>query len=106
MENSSAIPASDPAAPDMNGEKPKHRLEKPLPDGTILVAEPWNEPDYPGIRISLRTPDGADEFLCFAEFNSHKPKGRQLCVCAYARDIDEPVYYETYHDPGSPSPNN
>jgi hypothetical protein len=102
----SAIPASESAIPDMNGEKSKHCLEKPLPDGTTLVAEPWDEPDYPGIRISLRAPGGADEFLCFSEFNSRKPEGRQLCVCAYASDTDEPVYYESYNDPGSPSPNN
>jgi hypothetical protein len=101
-----AITASESATPDMNGENSKRCLEKPLPDGTILVAEPWDEPDYPGIRISLRTPGGADEFLCFSEFNSHKPEGRQLYVCAYARDTDEPVYYESYNDSGSPSPNN
>lgn len=81
--------------------KPKEAL----PDGSTLVAETWNEPDYPGVRISLKKSDGADEAICFAEFNTTKPEGRQLCICAYARDIDEPVFYESYNDPGSPSPN-
>lgn len=83
----------------------QNKLEKALPDGATLVAETWDEPEYPGIRISLKKPDGTDEFLCFAEFNTNKPDGRQLCVCAYSRDMDEPTYYESYNDPGSPSPN-
>jgi hypothetical protein len=102
----SAAPTSEFVAPDMNGESSKRCFEKPLPDGTVLVAKPWDDPDYPGIRISLRTPGNADKFLCFAEFNSRKPKGRQLYIAAYTRDIDEPAYYESYNDKGSPSPNN
>ena len=81
------------------------RIEKLLPDGLSLVAETWDEPDYPGIRIALQNPDGTNEVVCFAEFNTAKPDGRQLCVCAYSRDIDEPVYYESYSDPQPPSEN-
>ena len=80
-------------------------LTKELPDGTTLIAETWDEPDYPGIRTSLKKPDETDEVLCFAEYCVDKSEGRQLCVCAYTRDIDEPAYYECYSDPGSPSPN-
>lgn len=89
----------------MSSQKINNRLEKPLPDGSTLVAETWNEPDYPGIRISMQKPDGTDEFLCFAEFNTTKPSGRQLCICAYAHDSDEPTYYESYTDPKPPSHN-
>jgi hypothetical protein len=80
-------------------------LQKPLPDGTILIAGLWDEPDYPGIRISLRKPDGADELLCFAEFCMNKPDGKRLCVCAYAHNLDEPAYYASYGDDASPRPN-
>ena len=89
----------------MPGQTVNNKLEKPLPDGLALIAEIWDDPDYPGIRISLKKPDGTDELLCFAEFNTIKPESRQLCICAYARDIDEPAYYESYSDPSSPSPN-
>jgi hypothetical protein len=81
-------------------------LEKALPNNMALVAELWDEPDYPGIRISLKKPDGTTEFLCFAEYNSAKPEGRRLCICAYAHDLDEPAYYASYNDPGLPSLNN
>jgi hypothetical protein len=83
----------------------RSRIDKPLSDGTVLTAEVWHDTDYPGIRIYLHKPDGHDECLCFAEFNSNKPADMQLCICAYSRDIDEPAYYESYNAPGSPSPN-
>ena len=82
-----------------------NKLTKPLPDGTNLVAEIWNEPGYPGIRISLQKSDGTDEVICFAEFCTNKPKGRQLCVCVYSSENDEPAYYESYADPQPPSHN-
>lgn len=81
------------------------KLEKSLPDGSTLVAETWDEPDFPGIRISLRKSDGTDDIICFVEFNTAKPEGEQLCICVYARDIDEPVYDESYTAAGSLSPN-
>ena len=81
------------------------KLEKLLPDGTKLIAETWDEPEYPGIRISLRAPGRDDELLCFAEHSSTKPAGKELCIAAYSADLDEPAYYESYNDPGSPSPN-
>lgn len=79
---------------------------KPLPDGRALVAETWDEPDYPGIRISLRTDGNHDELLCFAEHSCTKPAGKELCIAVYAQNLDEPVYYESYSDPQAPSPNN
>ena len=80
-------------------------IEKALPDGTSLVAETWEDPEYPGIRISLRVPGSEDELLCFAEHNSGRPVGKELCVAAYASNQDDPAYYESYIDPQQPSPN-
>lgn len=81
------------------------RIENLLPDGTILIAETWDEPDYPGIRISLRVPGQSDELLCFAEHNIAKPAGRKLCLAAYSSNQDEPAYYESYGDPQQPGNN-
>ena len=80
-------------------------IEKALPGGMSLIAGTWNEPEYPGIRISLRVPGREDELLCFAEHNNAKPEGKELCIAAYAFDQDEPAHYESYSDPGSVSPN-
>lgn len=82
-----------------------NKLEKLLPDGTKLIAEIWNEPDYPGIRISLSVPGRDDELLCFVEHSSTKPTGKELCIAAYSSNQDEPAYYESYHDPQRPSEN-
>ena len=80
-------------------------IKKDLPGNISLVAETWNEPDYPGIRISLRVPGCNDEVICFAEYNSAKPEGKELCIAVYSSNHDEPVYYESYSDPQPPSPN-
>jgi len=80
-------------------------IEMALPGGMLLIAETWNDPNYPGIRISLRVPDCGDELLCFAEYNSAKPEGKELCIAAYSFDQDDPAYYESYNDSGSVSPN-
>jgi|GEM_PF-2452817 len=84
----------------------KNNLTKKLPNGLVLTAELNNDPVYPGIQISLKGtgPDSTDEILCFVEFNSEKPKGKELCICAYTHDQDDPVYYAGYHnDDGTPS---
>lgn len=78
-------------------------LTKKLPNGQVLAAELNNDPSYPGIQISLMGtgPDGTDETLCFAEFNTGRTDGKQLCICAYTADQDDPAYYASYHDPES-----
>jgi hypothetical protein len=80
-------------------------IKKALPDGTALVAETWDEPEYPGIRISIRSPGLNDELLCFVEHSSSKPAGKELCIAAYSSNQDEPAYYESYSDPQPPSQN-
>jgi hypothetical protein len=82
------------------------RLEKLLPDGSVLFAESWDDPEHPSIRISLQKQDGTSEVICFAEFCTDKPEGKNLCICAYAHDNDEPAYYESYADPQPSSTNN
>ncbi len=84
----------------------RNKLEKPIHDGTTLVAVTLNEPKYPGIRISQHKQDGTEEYMCFVEFNTEKPAGMQLYVGAYAHNIDEPAYYECFNTPALPSPNN
>jgi len=84
----------------------KFIIEQALPGGTSLIAEVSDDPEYPGIQISLKTPGSDNVPICFAEYNSTKPAGKELCICAYAAEQDEPVYYESYSDPQTPSPNN
>jgi hypothetical protein len=100
-----SIPSQESVSPKINNTQ-ERCLEKLLPDGTKLIVETWDEPDYPGMRLLLRNSACNEELLCFAEFNIYKPEGRQLCIAAYTRDVDEPVYYESYNDKGWPSPNN
>jgi hypothetical protein len=87
------------------GDAAKIMIEQTLPDEKTLVAETWDDPEYPGVRVSLRVAGQPDELICFAEYNSTKPVGRELCIAAYSSGRDEPVYYESYADPGAPSPN-
>jgi hypothetical protein len=81
-------------------------LKQLLPNGSVMIAEVWNDPEYPGIRIYLQNTDGTPgDCLCFAEYNTARITGRELCVCAYSRDMDEPTYYESYNDSVTMSPN-
>jgi hypothetical protein len=74
------------------------KIEKELPDGSILIAKQTNNPDFPGIQISLKQSDSddVDETMCFVEFNKAKPTGEELNICAYIHDQDEPAYYANY----------
>ena len=77
-----------------------YTIEKKLPDGSILIAQQKNDPNYPGIQISLKGSgsDDVDETMCFVEFNPEQEKGKELCVCVYKHNQDEPKYYTNYHD--------
>ena len=76
------------------------KIEKKLPDGSMLIAQTNNDPDYPGIQISLKGSGSDDivETMCFVEFNPEQEKGKELCVCVYKHNQDEPKYYTNYHD--------
>jgi len=71
----------------------KKCLTLELPNGQLLVARVEDDPEYPRIAIYLHRVSESDELLCFAEFNQEKPKGQELCVCAYAAGMDELVHY-------------
>jgi hypothetical protein len=87
------------------GGADKASVEQSLPDGKMLIAGLCGDSEYPGICISLRIPGQADEIICFAEHNSAKPEGKELCIAAYISSQDEPAYYESYAAHGEPSPN-
>ena len=78
------------------------KFEVVLPNGIVLLSEPNNDPAYPGIQISIKGtgPDDTNETLCFVEYNSDKPVGKEICVCAYAQDRDDYVYYASYNEKG------
>ena len=80
-------------------------LRQSLPDGTLLVAETSDDPEYPGIRVSARIPGRLETLVCFVEHNREKPIGKELCIGAYSFNQDDPAYYESYNDPGWVSPN-
>ena len=77
-----------------------NKIEVSLPDGTVLIAEPNNDPAYPGIQISIRgsSPDYTNETLCFVEYNKDKPSGKEICICAYTHDREDYVYYASYNE--------
>ena len=80
----------------------KAEFEYQLPDGTSFFVEAGGDKNYPGVYIKLRQPNGIDALVCFAEFNSDKPDGKNICVGAYAANCDDPTYYASYHDDGLP----
>jgi len=71
-----------------------------LPNGFSLEARNDVETAYPGIHITLVSPEGAREVVCFAEYNPNRPGGRELCVAAYRQDQEDPVYHESYFSNG------
>jgi len=76
------------------------KIEMVLPNGMVLISEPYGDPDYPGMQISLKGtyPDDTNETLCFVEYNKDKPSGKELCICVYTSDQDDYVYYASYND--------
>lgn len=68
-----------------------------LPDGRRLTARLVGDDIYPGIGIFSQNPDGNEELLCFAEHNTSKPEGLELCVAAYTETEEDVVYYASYN---------
>ena len=90
---------------DLENEPVSITFEKALPNGMSFVVKANDDPCFPGVNIYLKQPDGNEDYISFAEFNSEKPDGRQICVGVYAHNIDEPAYYASYHDDSGPSEN-
>lgn len=82
-------------------QKPQgDELKLTLPDKSCLIARVDNEPNYPGINIFLLDANEIEELVCFAEFNSERPSGRELCLGAYTSVEDDTVYYDNYRKEG------
>jgi hypothetical protein len=82
--------------------EPMNTLELALPNGMSFTAKIGGDIPYPGIYIYLKQPDGSEDNICYAEYNSSREEHRRICVSAYAHNIDEPTYYASYHDDGVP----
>ena len=68
-----------------------------LPDGSYLRAVVYEDDHFPAINIYWNHDGGkASELLCFAEYNSERDEGAQVCIGAYVSDEDETQYYAPY----------
>lgn len=69
-----------------------------LPNGKSFRAVAVDDSEYPSISIYLIGTDGAEEIICFSEFNSEKPEGEEICIGVYSPSVDECVYYSSYKE--------
>ncbi len=67
-----------------------------LPDGTMLFPKTFTDGEYPTINLYRIDKSGAEELLCFAEYNPCKEAGHELCIGAYCADKEDTTYYESY----------
>lgn len=68
-----------------------------LPDGSYLRAVAYEDDHFPAINIYWDHDGGkASELLCFAEYNSERDEGAQVCIGTYVSDEDETQYYAPY----------
>ena len=68
-----------------------------LPDGSYLRAVAYEYDHFPAINIYWDHDGGkASELLCFAEYNSERNEGAQICIGTYVSDEDETQYYAPY----------
>lgn len=72
-----------------------------LPDGSYLRAVVYEDDHFPAINIYWDHDSGkASELLCFAEYNSERDEGAQICIGTYVSDEDETQYYAPYMQKG------
>ena len=68
-----------------------------LPGGSYLRAVAYEDDHFPAINIYWDHDGGkASELLCFAEYNSERAEGAQICIGTYVSDEDETQYYAPY----------
>ena len=84
------------SAPEPLSEEHEPNFEIMLPDGSLLRAVGFEEDEYPGICVYLRSPDKPPEIVCLVEYNPERSEGHRLCIGAYQSHIDDPNYYEPY----------
>lgn len=68
-----------------------------LPNGDMLRAIAYDDPDFPTISIQLFEGDEDPVTVCFAEFNPERDSGPQVCIGVYNSEVEDTVYYEQYH---------
>lgn len=68
-----------------------------LPNGDMLRAIAYDDPDFPTINIQLFEGDNDPVTICFAEFNPERDSGPQVCIGVYNSEVEDTVYYEQYH---------
>ena len=57
----------------------------------------YEDDHFPAINIYWDHDGGkASELLCFAEYNSERSEGVQICIGTYVSDEDETQYYAPY----------
>lgn len=62
-----------------------------------LRAVVYEDDHFPAINIYWDCDGGkASELLCFAEYNSERDEGAQVCIGTYVSDEDETQYYAPY----------
>jgi len=71
-----------------------------LPNGCLLEARADVETAYPGIVITLVSPNGVRQVISLVEFNPNRPEGHELCAAAYREGQEDPVYHESYFSIG------
>lgn len=104
FDNEPAPVEHDATASSAKEKAHQNELIKVLPDGSALVVRTGGDPMFSGVYVYFKQPDGGenDDLLCVAEFNSDRIEGKQICICAYAHNLEEPTYYASYHDDGKP----
>lgn len=76
------------------------KLENPteikvsLPNGNVMRAVAFEDDVNPAIDIYLGKDN--EKPMCFAEYNTDKPDGQNVCVCAYKESQEDSVYYAPY----------
>lgn len=65
-----------------------------LPNGKTMRAVAYQDDVNPAIDIYLGEKN--ENPLCFAEYNTDKPDGQNVCVCAYKESQEDSVYYAPY----------
>lgn len=90
---------------------PDHPTENPtacplvLPDGMALRVTVCKGDTNPCVNIDLVDASGGENRVCFAEYNSEKDPGQELCVGVYCASRNDTVYYGSYFRDQEPGDN-
>lgn len=68
-----------------------------LPNGLVLEAVAIDDKAFPAINLYLLNKEGEREQIAFVEFNPERGSDGQVCIGAYADNLKDTVFYESYH---------